>query len=34
MGVVDVEATDVEEIEELPETPPEQPMFSSPTDET
>jgi hypothetical protein len=31
MGVVDVEATD---IEELPETPPEQPMFSSPTDET
>jgi hypothetical protein len=34
MGVVDVEVTDVEEIEELPETPLEQPMFSSPSDET
>jgi hypothetical protein len=33
MGVVDVEATDIDELE-LPETPPEQPMFSSPTDET
>lgn len=31
LNVTDVEATD---IEELPETPPEQPMFSSPTDET
>ena len=33
MGVVDVEVTDVDELE-LPETPPEQPMFSSSTDET
>jgi hypothetical protein len=32
MGVVDVEVTDIEEV--LPETPPEEPMFSSPTDET
>ena len=31
MGVIDVDVTD---IDELPETPAEQPMFSTPTDET
>lgn len=31
MGVIDVDVTD---IDELPETPAEQPMFSAPTDET
>jgi hypothetical protein len=31
MGVIDVDVTD---IDELPETPTEQPMFSAPTDET